>query len=194
LAHEGLGALIAYRLTRRQRLTVAAFATDYGLEILARSPPVSNPEDIRSLLSTEALEDDLTACLNATEMAKRQFREIARIAGLTFQGYPGQRKSARQLQASSGLFYEVFDRYEPDHLLLKQARREVLDRQLDLARLRESLEQVGRMRIVLRDTDRLTPFAFPIWSERVHSSVSSESWSERVQRMIADLEKAADGH
>jgi ATP-dependent Lhr-like helicase len=59
-------------------------------------------------------------------MARRQFREIARVAGLIFQGYPGQHKAARHLQASSELFFDVFSEYDPENLLLTQARREVL--------------------------------------------------------------------
>ena len=42
---------------------------------------------------------DVLASLNARELAQRRFREIARVSGLVFQGYPGAHKSARQLQA-----------------------------------------------------------------------------------------------
>jgi ATP-dependent Lhr-like helicase len=53
------------------------------------------------------------ASLNSSELARRRFREIARVAGLISTGYPGQPKSARQLQASSTLFYEVFGSTTP---------------------------------------------------------------------------------
>jgi len=42
------------------------------------------------LLSPEHLAEDIPASLNAAEMAKRQFREIARVAGL---GFPGFRRA-----------------------------------------------------------------------------------------------------
>ena len=57
--------------------------------------------------SPDGLLDDITAALNAAEMAKRQFRELARIAGLVFPGLPRSGKTARQLQVSSGLFFDV---------------------------------------------------------------------------------------
>ena len=60
--------------------------------------------------------------LNAGELAQRRFREIARVSGLIFQGYPGAPKSTRQLQASSGLFYEVFRKYDAGNLLLGAGR------------------------------------------------------------------------
>jgi ATP-dependent Lhr-like helicase len=73
---------------------------------------------MRRLLQRENLGVDLLASLNFSEVARRQFREIARIAGLVFQGYPGARKLERQLQASSGLIFDVLRQYDPDNLLL----------------------------------------------------------------------------
>jgi ATP-dependent Lhr-like helicase len=40
-------------------------------------------------------------------------------------------------------------------------------------------------------TPRLTPFAFPIWADRLRTQVSSEDWTDRVQRMLDQLEDAA---
>ena len=79
--------------------------------------------------------------MNLSEMAKRQFREVARVAGLIFQGYPGAQKSARQVQASGGLFFDVFAKYDPENLLLEQSRREVLERQLELQRIEQKLDK-----------------------------------------------------
>jgi ATP-dependent Lhr-like helicase len=144
-------------------------------------------------LSPERLTEDLLECLNSTELAKRQFREIARIAGLVFQGYPGAGKSNRQIQASSGLFYEVFTKYDPENRLLVQARREVIDRQLEVRRLRVSLENIHNMKFRQIATERLTPLAFPLWAMWVQAEVSSEQWRDRVQRMAEQLEAAAAG-
>ena len=60
----------------------------------------------------------MLASLNATEMARRRFREIARIAGLIFQSHPGEQRSSRQLQASSSLYYDVFAPVSYTHLTL----------------------------------------------------------------------------
>ena len=37
---------------------------------------------LRGALSTDDLLDDLLACLNTVELARRKFREVARVAGL----------------------------------------------------------------------------------------------------------------
>ena len=134
---------------------------------------------------------DLLSCLNAAELGRRQFREIARIAGLVFQGYPGSGKSTRQLQSSSGLFYDVFTRYDPENLLLNQARREVLNRQLEVDRLGKTLVEITGMKMVLTKIPRLTPLAFPLWASFTQANVSSEKWADRVRRMALQLEEAA---
>ena len=135
--------------------------------------------------------DELLECMNLSEMDKRQFREVARVAGLIFQGYPGARKSNRQVQASGGLFFDVFSKYDPHNLLLTQSRREVLDRQLEVNRMVSTLERISGQIIVRESPSRLSPFAFPLWAESLRSQVSSESWSERVKRMSQQLEKSA---
>ena len=190
LVHEGLSTLLAYRLTQREPITISAFANDYGFELLAATPFTLEDDDWTQLLSTENLLEDVLVCVNTTELARRQFRDIARISGLIFSGYPGSRKSMRQLQTSTELLYEVFRDFDPDNLLLDQARREVLDQQLDLQRLRATLLELAEMPRIVIATPRLTPFAFPIWADRLRTQVSSEVWTERIQRMVLQLERS----
>ena len=190
--HEGLASLLAYRLSRLAPRTISAFATDYGCELLSPTPlPVGDEAGWRQILSPDNLLEDILLCLNAAEMARRQFRDIARVAGLIFTGYPGSQKSTRQLQASSSVIYDAFVTYDPDNLLLEQARREVLERQLDFGQLRRTLEGMAAAELVLASPRRLTPLAFPLWASRLRSQISSESWSDRVARMVMQLEKAA---
>jgi ATP-dependent Lhr-like helicase len=189
LVHEGLAALLAYRITRQRATSVTVSGTDWGIELLSRHPLPDDVDSWRALLSDEDLLDDLLACLDATQLARRHFREVARVAGLLVPGLPGQRKSARQLQASSDLFYDVFREYDPANLLLSQAHREVLDRQLEVRRLRDSLARIADRTITIVPTERLTPLAFPIWAERLREQyVTSERWNDRVRAMLAELE------
>ena len=190
--HEGLSALLAYRLAREAPRSITVTSNDYGFELLSAQPLPAHETSWRRVLSTTGLLEDLLASLNAAELDRRQFREIARVAGLVFPGYPGMPKNARQLQASSGLIYDVLVRYDPGNLLLDQARREVLDRQLEVARIREALERIARQQLLLVPTERLTPLAFPLWADRIQAAhVTTEKWVDRVRRMAASLEEAA---
>jgi len=191
--HEGLGALAAYRLTKLAPRSVTATASDYGLELLSPEPLEVDEGLIRSLLSEENLLEDLLACLNATQMARRQFRDIARIAGLIIPGYPGAARPMRYVQASSEMFFEVFEQFDPGNLLLDQARREVLESQLEVQRLRATMQRLAGMRILLKRLDRLTPLSFPLWAEQLREvHASSERWSDKIAKMVVRLEEAAD--
>jgi ATP-dependent Lhr-like helicase len=166
-------------------------ANDWGFELLSVDAPPVEDALRRDLLSPTALLDDVPASLNATEMAKRQFREIARVAGLVFPGLPRSGKTARQLQASSSLFFDVFRQYDPGNLLLSQAHREVLERQLESSRLGRTLERLTRAAVVITEPKRVTPLAFPLLVDRTRERVSSEALADRIRRMQIALEKAA---
>ncbi|HZI41589.1 MAG TPA: ligase-associated DNA damage response DEXH box helicase, partial [Gemmatimonadaceae bacterium] len=191
LVHEGLAALMAYRIARIAPITFTMSANDYGFELLSVGEAPLEAALANDLLSPESLLEDVPASLNATEMAKRQFREIARVAGLVFPGLPRSGKTARQLQASSGLFFDVFQRYDPGNLLLSQAHREVLERQLESSRLGRTLERLSRAEVVITTPKRVTPLAFPLLVDRTRERVSSESLTDRIKRMQVALEKAA---
>ena len=199
LVHEGLAALFGYRLSTLTPISFVMSSNDWGFELLSPTePPLDQAlsviqSDAREpfLLSPHNLAHDIPASLNAAEMAKRQFREIARVAGLVFPGFPRAGKTARQLQASSGLFFDVFEKYEPGNLLLAQAHREVLERQLERSRLGRTLERLSQSRVVITEPKRFTPFSFPLLIDRTRNKVSSEKLADRIARMQLALEKAA---
>jgi ATP-dependent Lhr-like helicase len=146
---------------------------------------------MHELFSEAHLLEDVLASLNAAELAQRRFREIARISGLLFQGYPHQKKSSRQLQASSSLFYEVFRKHDAGNLLLTQAQREVLEQELDLSRLRATLAEMRSRSPAFHAVARATPFGFPLMVERFREKLSTEKLSDRIARMVRELENAA---
>ena len=117
--------------------------------------------------------------------------EIARVAGLVFPGFPRSGKTARQLQASSGLFFDVFMKYEPGNLLLAQAHREVLERQLERSRLGATLQRLCAAKVVVTTPKRFSPLSFPLLVDRTRNKVSSEKLSDRIARMQLVLERAA---
>jgi ATP-dependent Lhr-like helicase len=191
LVHEGLAALCAYRMSRLAPITFSMASNDYGFELLSAGEAPIELALENGLFDPHGLLDDINAALNATEMAKRQFRELARVAGLVFPGFPRSGKSARQLQMSSGLFFDVLRRYDPSNLLLTQASREVLERQLESTRLGLTLERLSTSTIAMTTPKRPTPLAFPLVVDRNREKVSSESLADRVRRMQLALEKAA---
>jgi ATP-dependent Lhr-like helicase len=191
--HLGLASVLAWRIGLHRPGTFSIAVNDYGLELLSATEIAWDEVLTPALFDPKHLLHDVLASLNATQLAQRRFREIARIAGLIFQGYPGAPKSTKQLQASSSLFFEVFRKYDPENLLLTQAQQEVLRQELEVARLEQTLQRMGRRELQVQRVARPTPFAFPLLVERFRESLSSEKLADRIARMVRDLEKAAGG-
>ncbi len=186
--HEGMSALVAHRISKLIPITFSIAMNDYGFELLSdQDIPVEEALE-KELFSEKNLTRDLMGSLNDTELAKRRFRGISQIAGLVFPGFPGNQKKGKHLQMSSGLFFDVFIEYEPGHLLIRQAYEEVLQYQLDEARLRQALLRIQKQKIIVQEVERFTPFAFPIYVDRLRERLSSEKLADRVLKMQKKLE------
>ncbi len=209
--HLGLASLIAWRVAQHAPRTFSIAVNDYGFELLSAGE-VDWPAVLPGVLKTgplrqaqgdregqieaeeseeAALLHEVLQSLNAGELAQRRFREIARVSGLIFQGYPGEKRSNKQLQASSSLFWEVFRKYDPGNRLLLQAEQELLAQELEISRLQASLARMATQRLVLQMLPRPTPFAFPLMVERFREQLSNESVADRIARIVQQLEKAA---
>ncbi len=190
--HLGLASLLAWRLAREAPNTFSVSVNDYGFELLSAEPvDLTALFDGRLLDATDLLADVLHS-LNSGELAQRRFREIARVAGLVFAGYPGAPKSTKQLQASSSLFFEVFKKYDAGNLLLTQAQTEVLSQELDIGRLRTTLQRMAGLAIERVDLKVPSPFSLPLMVERLREKLTTEKLADRLARIVRDAERAAD--
>ncbi len=189
LVHEGMATLLAYRISLFKPLTFSIAMNDYGFELLASSSiPIEEALD-SDIFTLADLREDIMQSVNAVEMARRRFRDIASIAGLVFTGYPGQPVKDKHLQSSTQLIFNVFQDYEPDNLLLQQAYEEALDFQLEEGRLRMALERIHEQEIIIKTLEAPSPFSFPIMVDRLsRERLSSESMEERVQKMKMEWE------
>ncbi|OJW98115.1 MAG: DNA ligase-associated DEXH box helicase [Bacteroidetes bacterium 43-93] len=188
--HEGLGAILAYRIAQIKPLSFSIAVNDYGLELLSdQEIPIEEALE-NNLFSTENLSDDIFRSVNITEMAKRKFRDIASIAGLVFNGYPGKQLKTRHVQASSQLFFSVFSDFDQDNLLLRQAFDEVMTFQMEQIRMREGLERIQKLKVVITELERLSPFSFPIFAEHLQrNKLSNEQFEDKVNKLISRLKK-----
>lgn len=189
--HEGLASLLAYRIADRTPITFTMSYNDYGFELLSPDPIPLNAALEAGLFEAEDLSSEIEASLNESEMARRQFRGIARVAGLVFTGYPGNPKPLRKIQASAGLIYDVLEKYDPQNPLARQARREIREHQLEEERLREALRRIRESTLHVVELSRMSPLAFPIYVDRLRQHISSEKLARRVRKMQEELEEAA---
>lgn len=192
LVHEGLAALMAFRISRVSGESIQTTQNDYGFSLTAKRGLLVGEDGIRAALSGDQLLDDLIGCMNTAELARRQFREIARVSGLILNQPPGRpARSQRELQSSSSLLFEVLQRYDPANLLLEQSRREILERQLELTRLTAAIRSSEKRPLQLIETARLSPMAFPLWADRLSATLPAGDAASRLEAMLHQLNLAA---
>lgn len=185
LVHEGMAALFAYRIGQTKPISFSIAMNDYGFELLSDQRIALDESLVRNLCDASNLRLDILRSLNATEMARRQFGEICRVAGLVFQGFPGAPIRTKHLKASSHLLFDVFFEYDPDNLLLKQALDQALQLQLDESRMRLALKRIASQKIRIKHLVHPTPFCFPIMADRLREKMSSETLADRLKKMVA---------
>jgi len=185
LVHEGMASLLAYRISKIKSASFSIAMNDYGFELLTDDDvPIEEVLENVDFFSIDNLLEDIQHSLNANEMARRRFRDIAHIGGLVFTGYPGQQIKNKHLQASTSLLFEVFSEYEPDNLLVRQAYNEALAFQLEEFRLRLALQRISKQSIILKTIERPTPFAFPIMVDSLgRERLTTETMEERIAKM-----------
>jgi ATP-dependent helicase Lhr and Lhr-like helicase len=188
LVHEAMAAILAFRISRLLPISFSFAMNDYGFELLSDSPIPVDDENVYALFSPDNLLQDIQSSVNASEMAMRKFRDVAVIGGLIFQGYPGEYKKPKHLQASASLLFKVLSEYEPGNLLLKQSYSEVLEQQMEEARLRDMLQRVQKSKVVITHPQQLTPFCFPLKVDSIREDLSSEKLEDRVKKMQRELE------
>lgn len=187
LVHEGMAAILAYRIGQRQALSFSISSNEYGFELLSGERFELNEEEVIHLFNPAALMHDINHGVNVEEMAKRTFRDIASISGLMFSGYPGRQQKTKHLQAHASLFFKVFAEYEPENLLYQQAFDEVYELQLQVARMHEAFRRIQQQEIIYKKNAQFSPFAFPIFTESFRTRYSNEDWAKRLEKLKKEL-------
>ncbi|WP_026967461.1 ligase-associated DNA damage response DEXH box helicase [Algoriphagus terrigena] len=188
MIHELMAALIAYRISQSFPVSLNMAMNDYGFELL--SDVYISPEEImeEDIFSLKNIERDILHCVNESEMSRRKFREIASIAGLVFQGYPGKPMSFKHVQANSSLLFQVFEQYDPENLLLKQAHKEALNQQMEQEKFVQAMKKINGMNILIQHPVQFTPFSFPLMVDGLsRSSISSEPIEDKVAKILAQM-------
>lgn len=189
LVHEVMAALIAYRISKLAPISFSMAMNDYGFELFSDKQIPLNEDNLEQILTRENLMMDVISSINAAEMARRKFRDIAVISGMVIQNFPGQQRSNKSLQSSAGLIFKVLEDYDPDHFLVRQAYTEVFNMQLQEQRLVEAFKRIEKSKIILKFSNSFTPLSFPIKVDSLRQTLSSEDLDSRIKRLVEQAKK-----
>lgn len=189
LVHEVMAALIAFRISKLAPISFSMAMNDYGFELFSDKEIPLNEENLDRVLTRENLMTDVISSINAAEMARRKFHDIAVISGMVFQNFPGQQRSNKSLQSSPGLIFKVLEDHDPNHFLVRQAYTEVFNMQLQEQRLVEAFKRIEKSKIVLKFANAFTPLSFPIKVDSLRQTLTSEDLDGRIQKLIQQAKK-----
>jgi ATP-dependent Lhr-like helicase len=131
--HLGLASLLAWRAAREQPARSRIAINDYGFELLSAKPFDWAARAAGGVLPGRGqLLHEVLGSLNATELAQRRFREIARVAGLIFQSHPGEQRSNAPAAGLGLAVLRGVPQVRPGNRLLNQAEQELLTQELDV--------------------------------------------------------------
>jgi ATP-dependent Lhr-like helicase len=181
--HEGLAQLWGLRFARKEPATFSFSINDYGFQLQGPKGYAFRSLFDSSFFSPENLETEISQSLQIGQLTQRQFREIAKIAGLVFTGFPGSPKTGKQMQISSSLLYDVFKKHEPSNLLMRQSYDEVLTGSLESKRMVTTIERMAGMKLCWNEPERPSPLAFPLLVELVGGHLSNETLEMKVNRL-----------
>ncbi|KIZ47204.1 ligase-associated DNA damage response DEXH box helicase, partial [Rhodopseudomonas palustris] len=136
LAHQTLGMLLTRRLERGRARPLGFVANEYALAVWGLgdvSHMIRHGRlDLDALFDPDMLGDDLEAWLAESALMKRTFRSCAVISGLIARRSTSEEKTRRQVLFSTDLIYDVLNKHQGDHVLLRAARADAASGLLDI--------------------------------------------------------------
>lgn len=189
LVHEVMAALIAFRISKLAPISFSMAMNDYGFELFSDKEIPLNEENLDKILTRDNLMTDMISSINAAEMARRKFRDIAVISGMVVQNFPGQQRSNKSLQSSAGLIFKVLEDHDSNHFLVRQAYTEVFNMQLQEQRLVEAFKRIEKSKIILKFANAFTPLSFPIKVDSLRQTLTSEDLDARIQKLIQQAKR-----
>ncbi len=123
-----------------------------------------NPDILREAFNPANWMEDLRATLSTTETLGTSFRHIAEIGQLLPRRTLKGNVSARAATWSASLLYKTLLEHEPDHPLVREAVREVMEDQCDAPRAILETARIFATPIIIYDLPRPSPFGLPLFA------------------------------
>jgi ATP-dependent helicase Lhr and Lhr-like helicase len=183
-ANEGLSRVFALRLSRLRGGNAVATPDDYGFVLTVTPQQVFTVDELPMLLSPEDFARDLNESLSRSDLLKYHFRNAAQTGMMVYRNFFGEQKSVRKLQWSSEVIFNVLQQYEPDHVLLREARRDAVHTYIDIEGAQAYLESAARKPMRLHTVDRVPPLSFAMYATKIKEALLVEDPRETMERLF----------
>jgi ATP-dependent Lhr-like helicase len=183
-ANEALSRAVALRISRLRGGNAIATPDDYGFVLTVRPEQVFAESDLPALLDPKNFAEDLHAALARSDLLKYHFRNAAQTGMMVYRNFFGEQKSLRKVQWSAEVIFNVLQQYEPDHVLLREARRDAVHVYIDLESAVRFLEQARVKPMRLISIDRVPPLSFALFATKIKEALMVEDPREMTERLF----------
>jgi ATP-dependent Lhr-like helicase len=184
-ANDALSRVVGLRLGRLRGGNPVATADDYGFVLSVAENIRITPDEARHLLQPADFSPDLEEVLRRSDLLKYHFRNAAQTGLMVYRNHFDQQKSARKLQWSAEVIFNVLLQHEPNHVLLREARRDAGHAFLDVDRALNFLTDFSQHArpIHWRTVDRVPPLSFGMYATRIREALLVEDPRETLERL-----------
>jgi ATP-dependent Lhr-like helicase len=183
-ANDALARVIAYRLSQLRGGNAVATPHDYGFILTVTPKQHFTAEELPGLLHPDGFELAVHEALRQSDMLQYHFRNAAQTGLMVYRNYFGEQKSVRKLTWSAEVIFNVLQRHEPDHVLLREARRDTLASFLDVETALAFLRAQQQKPIRLRHVDKVPPLAFAMYMTKIKEALLIEDPFELQERLF----------
>ena len=191
-ANEALARVVACRMHRRFGGNATVVVDDYAFGIWVAQTTAARRADrtlIRSLLTLENFDADLTTALEASELFKSQFRFTAIRAHALLQNKFGRRRFIGQMQSYAAKLHDALKEHHPDHLLLTETRRTVAEDILAAPIAIDFLRTLAAQGLRLLDLPSPSPFAFGLFATGKRDTLQLADTADFLLAMYEQVQK-----
>lgn len=182
-ANEALSRVVALRLSRLRGGNAVATPDDYGFVLTVTPAQVFTEVELPQLLATENFADDLQTALSRSDLLKYHFRNAAQTGLMVYRNFFGEQKSLRKLQWSAEVLFNVLQQYEPDHVLLREARRDAVHTYIDQENALAFLNRIRDLPKRLKSIHHVPPLSFALFATKIKEALMVEDPRETTERL-----------
>lgn len=183
-ANEALSRVMALRLSRLRGGNAIATPDDYGFVLTVTEDQHFDEQELRVLLDPKNFAEDLHQSLSRSDLLKYHFRNAAQTGLMVYRNFFGEQKSVRKLQWSAEVIFNVLTEHDPNHILLKEARRDAVHTYLDLESAQAYLEQMQTLPARIRAVSKVPPLSFALFVTKIKEALLVEDPREMTERLF----------
>jgi ATP-dependent helicase Lhr and Lhr-like helicase len=183
-SNEALSRVVALRLSRMRGGNAVATPDDYGFVLTVTPQQHFTSEELPSLLNVEDFARDLDESLSRSHLLKYHFRNAAQAGMMVYRNFFGEQKSLRKLQWSAEVIFNVLAQYEPDHVLMREAKRDAVHTYIDIDGATAFLEKAATNPMRIRQVERVPPLSFALFATKIKEALLVEDPRETMERLF----------